>query len=185
MTTSWSIRVAHFERIIQDSLTESDAGLDPFAACGTTIAAAQKLNRQWIGIDVTQLSIALLKNRLEGNFGLLPDKGGNPRGSKGVSSAALSLKGTNIIAQGKAQGRHSGNASSKHSDPEGVEQTMEDVAPRQGADIAGNESPGFLASKPASVAGSPQAHPGLLSSSPSATLGYDKSSVANTGETGR
>ena len=29
-------------------------------------------NRQWIGIDITQLSIALLKNRLEGNFGMLP-----------------------------------------------------------------------------------------------------------------
>jgi site-specific DNA-methyltransferase (adenine-specific) len=48
--------------------------LDPFAGCGTTIAAAQKLNRQWIGIDVTQLSIALLKNRLEGNFGQSPNK---------------------------------------------------------------------------------------------------------------
>ena len=64
--------VALLERIIQASSNEGDVVLDPFAGCGTTIAAAQKLNRQWIGIDVTQLSIALLKNRLEGNFGLLP-----------------------------------------------------------------------------------------------------------------
>ncbi len=59
-------------RIIETSSNEGDVVLDPFAGCGTTIAAAQKLNRQWIGIDVTQLSIALLKNRLEGNFGMLP-----------------------------------------------------------------------------------------------------------------
>ena len=64
--------VALLERIIQASSNEGDVVLDPFAGCGTTIAAAQKLNRQWIGIDVTQLSIALLKNRLEGNFGMLP-----------------------------------------------------------------------------------------------------------------
>ncbi len=64
--------VALLERIISASSNEGDVVLDPFAGCGTTIAAAQKLNRQWIGIDVTQLSIALLKNRLEGNFGMLP-----------------------------------------------------------------------------------------------------------------
>jgi len=64
--------VALLERIVQASSNEGDVVLDPFAGCGTTIAAAQKLNRQWIGIDVTYLSIALLKNRLEGNFGLLP-----------------------------------------------------------------------------------------------------------------
>lgn len=66
--------VALLERIIQASSNEGDVVLDPFAGCGTTIAAAQKLNRQWIGIDVTQLSIALLKNRLEGNFGQFPKK---------------------------------------------------------------------------------------------------------------
>jgi site-specific DNA-methyltransferase (adenine-specific) len=38
--------------------------LDPFAGCGTTIAAAEKLGRRWIGIDITHLSIALLKYRL-------------------------------------------------------------------------------------------------------------------------
>ncbi len=57
---------------VQASSNEGAVVLDPFAGCGTTNAAAQKLGRQWIGIDVTQLSIALLKNRLEGNFGLLP-----------------------------------------------------------------------------------------------------------------
>jgi site-specific DNA-methyltransferase (adenine-specific) len=66
--------VALLERVISASSKEGDVVLDPFAGCGTTIAAAQKLNRQWIGIDVTQLSIALLKNRLEGNFNQLPKR---------------------------------------------------------------------------------------------------------------
>ncbi len=81
--------VALLERIIQASSNEGDIVLDPFAGCGTTIAAAQKLNRQWIGIDVTQLSIALLKNRLEGNFGLLPT-GRNASVNERASSTAES-----------------------------------------------------------------------------------------------
>lgn len=64
--------LALLERIIQSSTDEGDVVLDPFAGCGTTIAAAQKLDRQWIGIDITQLSIALLKNRLAGNFNINP-----------------------------------------------------------------------------------------------------------------
>lgn len=43
--------------------------LDPFCGCGTAIAAAQKLNRQWIGIDVTHLAISLIKARLKDAFG--------------------------------------------------------------------------------------------------------------------
>ena len=35
--------------------------LDPFCGCGTAIAAAQKLGRRWIGIDITHLAIALIK----------------------------------------------------------------------------------------------------------------------------
>ena len=43
--------------------------LDPFCGCGTTIYAAEKLGRQWIGIDVTYLAINLIKRRLEDAFG--------------------------------------------------------------------------------------------------------------------
>lgn len=56
------------ERIIQTSSNPGDIVLDPFAGCGTSIAAAQKLNRRWIGIDITHLSIALLKYRLEAMY---------------------------------------------------------------------------------------------------------------------
>ena len=62
------------ERIVAASSNEGNVVLDPFAGCGTTIAAAQNLKRQWIGIDVTQLSIALLKSRLERDFGKLPKR---------------------------------------------------------------------------------------------------------------
>ena len=37
--------------------------LDPFCGCSTTVHAAQKLGRQWIGIDVTHLAIGLIENR--------------------------------------------------------------------------------------------------------------------------
>ncbi|MGA7733220.1 MAG: DNA methyltransferase [Chloroflexia bacterium] len=56
------------ERIIQTSSNPGDVVLDPFAGCGTTIAAAQKLNRRWLGIDITYLAIAVLKYRLENTF---------------------------------------------------------------------------------------------------------------------
>jgi site-specific DNA-methyltransferase (adenine-specific) len=62
--------LALLERIIQASSNEGDVVLDPFCGCGTAVAAAHKLNRKWIGIDVTHLSIALMKYRLKDNFGL-------------------------------------------------------------------------------------------------------------------
>jgi site-specific DNA-methyltransferase (adenine-specific) len=42
--------------------------LDPFCGCGTTVHAAQKLGRQWIGIDVTHLAIGLIEKRLRDAF---------------------------------------------------------------------------------------------------------------------
>ena len=43
-----------------------DVILDPFCGCGTAVVAAEKLGRKWIGIDITHLSVALMKNRLIG-----------------------------------------------------------------------------------------------------------------------
>ena len=60
------------ERIVQASSNEGDVVLDPFCGCGTAIAAAQKLNRQWIGVDITHLAVALMKNRLKTAFNILP-----------------------------------------------------------------------------------------------------------------
>ena len=44
---------ALLERIIETSSNEGDVVLDPFCGCGTAVAAAEKLKRQWIGVDVT------------------------------------------------------------------------------------------------------------------------------------
>jgi len=53
--------LALLERIIAASSNPGDMVLDPFCGCGTAIAAAQKLGRRWIGIDITALAIALIK----------------------------------------------------------------------------------------------------------------------------
>ncbi len=60
--------LALLERIILACSNPGDTVLDPFCGCGTAIAAAQKLGRKWIGIDITHLSIALQKYRLEAMF---------------------------------------------------------------------------------------------------------------------
>jgi site-specific DNA-methyltransferase (adenine-specific) len=62
------------ERIIGVSSNPGDLVLDPFSGCGTCITAAQKLGRQWIGIDITHLAIAMHKSRLKTAFGLEPKK---------------------------------------------------------------------------------------------------------------
>ena len=62
---------ALLERIISASSNEGDIVLDPFCGCGTTIAAAETLNRRWLGIDITHLSIALQKFRLQNQFELV------------------------------------------------------------------------------------------------------------------
>jgi DNA modification methylase len=63
--------VALLERILQASSNEGDLILDPFCGCGTTIHAAEKLKRRWIGIDITHLAISLQKYRLKDAFDLV------------------------------------------------------------------------------------------------------------------
>ena len=60
--------VALLERILAASSNSGDIILDPFCGCGTTVHAAEKLNRQWIGIDVTHLAIGLIETRLYDAF---------------------------------------------------------------------------------------------------------------------
>lgn len=60
---------ALLERIVSASSNEGDIILDPFCGCGTSIVAAQKLKRRWVGIDITHLAINLIKVRLADAFG--------------------------------------------------------------------------------------------------------------------
>src|SRR5690348_6468617 len=60
--------LALLERIISASSNPGDVVLDPFCGCGTAVHAAQKLERRWIGIDITHLAIALIEKRLKDAF---------------------------------------------------------------------------------------------------------------------
>ena len=59
---------ALLERIVRASSNEGDVVLDPFCGCGTAIAAAERLNRRWIGIDITHIAITLIRHRLQDTF---------------------------------------------------------------------------------------------------------------------
>jgi DNA modification methylase len=60
---------ALLERILKASTGDDAVVLDPFCGCGTTMAAAQKLKRRWIGIDITHLAINLIRHRLLSSYG--------------------------------------------------------------------------------------------------------------------
>ncbi len=62
------------ERILMASSKDGDVVLDPFCGCGTTVAVAQKLNRQWTGIDITHLATNLIKLRLKDMFEIEPKR---------------------------------------------------------------------------------------------------------------
>lgn len=61
--------LALLERIISASSNEGDVVLDPFCGCGTAVHAAQKLKRDWIGIDITHLAVSLIEKRMKDAFG--------------------------------------------------------------------------------------------------------------------
>ena len=68
------------ERIISASSNEGDVVLDPFCGCGTAVHAAEKLRRQWIGIDITHLAISLVEKRLRDAFpGITFEVHGTPK----------------------------------------------------------------------------------------------------------
>jgi site-specific DNA-methyltransferase (adenine-specific) len=57
--------LALLERIIKTSSNEGDVVLDPFCGCGTAIHAAEKLHREWIGIDIAYPAIQIIEDRLQ------------------------------------------------------------------------------------------------------------------------
>jgi site-specific DNA-methyltransferase (adenine-specific) len=77
------------ERILRASSREGDLILDPFCGCGTAIHAAQKLGRQWIGIDITHLAISLVERRLKDAFpGIAFEVHGTPSDLDGARDLA-------------------------------------------------------------------------------------------------
>jgi site-specific DNA-methyltransferase (adenine-specific) len=85
--------LALLDRILSASSNEGDLVLDPFCGCGTTVHAAQKLNRRWIGIDVTHLAIHLIQRRLKDAFPKIAfDIVGAPKDLDGARALALADK---------------------------------------------------------------------------------------------
>ncbi len=66
---------ALLERIIRASSDPGDVVLDPFCGCGTTVAVAERLKRQWIGIDISPTAVDLMKRRIiKGTTGAVTPK---------------------------------------------------------------------------------------------------------------
>lgn len=82
------------ERIIMASSKSEAVVLDPFCGCGTTIMAAQELNRNWIGIDITHLAISLIRSRLK-EVHILANKDYKIIGEPADFESARELAGTN------------------------------------------------------------------------------------------
>jgi DNA modification methylase len=81
--------LALLERIISVSSNEGDVVLDPFCGCGTAVHAAEKLKRQWIGIDITHLAISLIEKRLRDAFpGIQFEVHGTPKDYDGAKNLA-------------------------------------------------------------------------------------------------
>ena len=60
-----------YERILLASSDEGDVVLDPFAGCATTLVAAERLNREWVGIDIWEDAHKLVQDRLKATTGIL------------------------------------------------------------------------------------------------------------------
>lgn len=82
--------LALLERIIQASSNPSDVVLDPFCGCGTAVHAAQKLDRNWVGIDITHLAIGLIEKRMKDAFpGIVFEVQGTPKDLAGAADLAI------------------------------------------------------------------------------------------------
>lgn len=57
--------IALLQRIVSASSNPGDLVMDAYCGCGTTLAAAQRLGRRWIGIDISQSAVRVVEQRLK------------------------------------------------------------------------------------------------------------------------
>jgi adenine specific DNA methylase Mod len=82
--------LALLARIIAASSNQGDTVLDPFCGCGTAVDAAEKLKRNWIGIDVTHLAVSLIEKRMRDRYpGITFEVHGTPKDIDGARDLAL------------------------------------------------------------------------------------------------
>ena len=65
--------LALLDRIIKTSSNEGDVVFDPFCGCATTLVAADRLNRSWVGIDISPVAVRLVEQRIKADQGLFQD----------------------------------------------------------------------------------------------------------------
>jgi adenine specific DNA methylase Mod len=81
--------LALLERIVHASSKPGEVILDPFCGCGTTLHAAEKLGRNWIGIDITHIAVQVIEDRLKRHFPKLkPEVIGRPQGPEDARDLA-------------------------------------------------------------------------------------------------
>ena len=123
--------LALLERIISASSNPGDVVLDPFCGCGTSIDAAQRLGRRWIGIDITILAIDIIKNRLAKTY---PDLRYDVRGEPVDSDSAKGLAREDRYqfqwwALTLVRGRPLGAESGKRNGKKGADRGIDGVIP--------------------------------------------------------
>ena len=62
--------IALLERVIQSATTNGDWVLDPFCGCATACSAAERLNRKWVGIDISPKAVELMNARMVSEAGI-------------------------------------------------------------------------------------------------------------------
>ena len=80
--------LALLERIIKASSNEGDIVLDPFCGCATALVAAEKLGRQWAGIDLSPVAVRLVRERLQREVGV----NSGAKGQSGLLGKVTALK---------------------------------------------------------------------------------------------
>ena len=156
-------------RLIALSSNPGDIVLDPFCGCGTAVHAAQKLERRWIGIDITPLATNLIKTRLEDAFpGLkVPIEGWPVDMAGAVALAALEDKyHFQDWAVIEAGGRPAGGDRKKGADKgvDGVIPFLDGKTPKRGiiSVKAGNTGPAHVRDLAGVVAADPDAAFGVF-----------------------
>ena len=109
--------LALLERIIAASSNEGDVILDPFCGCGTTLHAAQKLNRRWLGMDISYGAINVVKERLQDAFpddNLRPGHGFTVYNAPASYAAAVQLANLEVAEVKQVEEKNKGHRRKKH-----------------------------------------------------------------------
>ncbi len=86
--------LALYERIIKASSNPGDIVLDPFCGCATTPVAAERLGRQWVGMDIWDKAHQMVLDRLEAEGLAVPEAADIQRGQQALTFAHITYTTT-------------------------------------------------------------------------------------------